>query len=126
MALLPGNSSGQRWLRSSLRSVRGLGVPPEAGTRNSADPVSGVKMMASSDPHTAPRPFEEVSHTLTIWPLSTDTFFSFPSVKKAIHLPSGEKIGVPAPSVPGIGLVSRLCADRKYSCCLSPEPKIKA
>src|SRR3989442_11618182 len=126
MALLDGNSSGQRWLRSSWRLVSASGVPPEAETRNSADPVSGVKTILSSDPHTAPRPFEEVSHTVTTLPLSTATFFSFLSVKNAIHLPSGEKNGVPAPSVPGMGLESRASTERRYSCSVSPDFKIAA
>jgi hypothetical protein len=43
------------------------------------------------------------SQSVTTAPPVTATFFRFPSAKKPIHWPSGEKKGLPAPSVPESG-----------------------
>ena len=53
------------------------------------------------------------SPSVTAAPPLTETFFSFPPAKKPTHWPSGEKNGALAPSVPGIGLASRLSIERK-------------
>jgi hypothetical protein len=61
-------------------------------------------MMVSSAAHLAPFP-NNASQIVAMVPPSTDIFFSLPSkVKNPIHVPSGKKKGVCAPSVPSMGL----------------------
>ena len=78
--------------------------------------------MKSSVPQSAPRLLPSESHRVTGTPPSTGIFFSLSSAKNAIHLPSGEKIGVAASSVPGICTSSALSSFRTYS-ILSESPK---
>ena len=46
------------------------------------------------------------SQRVTASPPETGIFFSLPSAAKAIHAPSGEKIGLSPPSVPAKGVAS--------------------
>src|SRR5262249_2194538 len=109
-ALPPGRISGQRWevspfLRSGV--VKGFGVPPSAETSNRPEIESvGVKMMVSSGPQLAPRLRDALQRVIGAPPLR-ETFFSLPSAKNPTDCPSGEKNGLSAPSVPGIGVASK-------------------
>src|SRR5437867_7578460 len=108
-ALPPGRISGQRWEASPFlrsRMVRGFGVPPAAETRNRPELKEGVSMMLSSGPQLAPRTAAALQRVKAAPPLS-ETFFSLPSAKNPNDCPSGEKNGLSAPSVPGIGVASR-------------------
>ena len=49
---------------------------------------------------------------VTAAPPLMDTFSSFPLAKNPTHWPSGEKKGLMAPSVPAMGLVSKLSIAR--------------
>ena len=71
--------------------------------------------MRSSVPQLAPRLLPSDSHRVTGVPPSTGTFFSLSSAMKAIHFPSGEKIGVLAPSVPGIAVRTGALSFLTYS-----------
>jgi hypothetical protein len=68
-------------------------------------PPAPVKTMVSSEPQV---PIGDgPSHSVTGPPPLSDTFFSFPGTPNPTHRPSGEKNGLNAPSVPGIGVGSR-------------------
>jgi len=60
--------------------------------------------MLPSSPQLPP-PTPGLSHNGITGPPRTETFFSFPSAKKASHCPSGEKKGPSALSVPAISVV---------------------
>src|SRR5690349_4350129 len=56
------------------------------------------------------------SHSVWRPPPVERTFFSFPPAKKPIQLPSGEKNGALAPSVPASNLTSMLLMGRTNNC----------
>ena len=99
----PGSACGHRCVTAPWLSVpKTDAVPPAAGTRMSVTcwPVfDGVKMIVSSSVQVPPRPVG-ASHSVIAAPPVTETFFSWPPAKNAIHWPSGEKNGAAAPSVP--------------------------
>src|SRR5262245_17621315 len=108
-ALPPGRTSGQRWDTSPFVGsgmVRALGVPPAADTANRPDvAAAGVKMMVPSGPQLAPR-LRNAPQRVKGAPPPRETLFSLPSAKNPTDCPSGEKNGLSAPSVPGIGVGS--------------------
>jgi hypothetical protein len=84
--------------------------------------------MVSSDPHEAPTisplnagslvaswslPVGDVEQTSTIGPPSAWTFLIFPFAQKPIQAPSGEKNGLPAPSLPFTSIASPLSRGRR-------------
>ena len=80
------------------------GVPPavrhllERSTRNGGEDNHPLAAP------TRPREGAEASPSVSAAPPFTETFFNFPPAKKPSHWPSGEKKGLKAPSVPGMGL----------------------
>src|SRR4030095_5940173 len=76
------------------------GVPPATEQRESPPRRSGARMMNPSEPQLAPRG-SMASQTGDGEPLSTETFHSFPSLKKPSQRPYGEKNGNSELSVPG-------------------------
>ena len=60
-----------------------------------------------------PRQASTASPSVTAVPPVTEIFFNFPPAKKPIHWPSGEKKGLAAPSVPGMGLASWVSMARR-------------
>ena len=73
---------------------------------------AGAKAIIPWLPQLAPRG-SAASPRVTAAPPLTETFFSFPPAKNPTHWPSGEKKGSTAPSVPGMGLASRLSIARR-------------
>ncbi len=79
--------------------------------------------MMSPSPQLAPRACG-ASHKSTTVPWSADIFFNLPLAKKPIHLPSGEKNGVSAPSVPASG-AARSPMRCRYSWVTPPDRPTK-
>jgi hypothetical protein len=76
---------------------------PSAGRNSLESPAeSGAKTISSPSLQVPPR-LSNTETSATGAPPSTETFFSVLAAKKPIHVPSGEKKGFDAPSVPGRG-----------------------
>src|SRR4029077_20581485 len=115
-ALLPGSMWGQRCVTSPacLSSVvRGWGTPPAEETSDKDDVLSLVNTIVSPSPHAPPRS-SAASQSVTAAPPCTEIFFSFPSAKKPIHWPSGEKKGSRASSVPESAVACGWLSARTY------------
>src|SRR5688500_15580453 len=98
MAPRPGTYWGKRWLfspRARSGFVSSRGSPPEAGTCQRPEELSGVKTMVSSGPQLAPKDCVTPRHNVRgAPPPVTETFLRVPSAAlKPIHVPSGEKNG---------------------------------
>src|SRR5688572_13325976 len=105
-ALPPRSAWGHRCVTSPVAAsslVSGAVEPPADGTRNNAARGAGAKKIVPSSAQLPPRALAFALQALQIVigvPPPGEVFFSFPSAKKAIHFPSGEKNGLSTPSVP--------------------------
>src|SRR5262245_59316803 len=103
----PGRARGQRWLSSpSASDENGSARPPSAGTRDNPTLFAGVIRIESSGSHASPRGVNTLA-SATGAPPSMASFFNWPSAKKPMNLPSGEKNGLVAFSVPARGTDSK-------------------
>src|SRR6267143_6995868 len=112
-ALPPGKNSGQRWLTSPLaRRVKVCGIPPTSDTWRRTEADAGPKTIIPRPLQLAPRGNTASARVCAAPPL-TEIFFSLLPAKNPSHWLSGEKKGLTAPSVPGIGAADKLSMARK-------------
>ncbi len=84
--------------RSGSSVVRGTGVPPDAGTRNSGVGAA-AKMIWPSVVHVPPRALA-AALTTTGAPPARSNRKIYPRAKNATDFPSGDQNGCSAPSLP--------------------------
>src|SRR6185503_404426 len=102
----PGRTSGYSWARSPrpIFSVdMGVASPPSAVTCWSVAPLVNA---ANTIVLVGDQVAEPTAACVTVMasPPAVGTFLMAPPVQNPIHVPSGEKNGNAAPSVPGIGV----------------------
>src|SRR6516164_5980148 len=117
-ALPPGRTWGQTcdnspaWLSSG---VSGSAFPPAELTRNSRENPDGEAANTIVPSGTQLPPLSPgASQSVTAAPPSLAIFFSFPSAKKPIHCPSGDKKGCLAPWVPARTVARGWLSERMY------------
>src|SRR5262245_12608615 len=94
--------------------VASVGVPPAAGTRESARKASDVKRITSPRPQ-EPGKLVFVSQSEMAGPPDASIFLSLPPAENAMKRLSGDQKGPAAPSVFASGWAERLASSRTHN-----------